>query len=218
MYLILIPFDFIEAQSTNNQFQFGIKGGVNLSAFTEEHKEIITSSTFGGFGDYYFLENIGISFELNYSRKGGILSAITPEPPHFNPTLDPISFDLYVRNNYFEIPAFLKYRFKLENGMSIIPFVGCSYSFPLWNQESSEKKNQKQLQENYIKYTGKYSEDMAEINSFSSLVIGAGVEFKKFLLDFRYDLALNSIGGASNINNLDYKVNSFNIMIGYRFL
>lgn len=219
MSLVLIPFDLIEAQSGNSKFQFGIKGGINLSSFTEEHKELLNGSTFGAFADYYFLENIGITLGLNYSRKGGVMRAIVPAPPSFNPTADPISFDLYVRNNYFEIPVALKYRFNLDNGMSVIPFVGYSYSLPLWNQENSEKKNKQQIQENQIiKYTGKVSDDMAEINSFSSLVIGVRVEFNKFLLDLGYSLALSSIGGASSISNLEYNLQSITILIGYRFL
>ena len=219
MYLVFIPFDLIEAQSDKNQFQFGIKGGFNLSSFTEEHKELFTGSTFGAFGDYYFLENIGISLGLNYERKGGIMRTITPEPPHFNPTADPISFDLYVRNNYLDISVELKYRFNLDNGISIIPFAGYSYSLPLWNQENSEKKNKQQIHgSQIIKYTGQYSDDMAEINSFSSLVIGVRTEYNKFFLDLGYSLALNSIGGASNINNLEYKLQSITVLIGYRFI
>lgn len=219
IYLVLIPFDLIEAQSTNNQFQFGIKGGINLSSFTEEHKELLNGITIGAFADYYFLENIGISLGLNYARKGGLMRAIVPAPPSFNPTADPISLDLYVRNNYIEIPVALKYRFNLDNGITLMPFVGYSYSIPLWNQENSDKKNEQQVQENQIiKYTGQYSDDMAEINSFSSLVIGVRTDFKKFFLDLGYSLALNSIGGASNINNLEYKLQTITVLIGYRFI
>ena len=219
MCLILIPYDIIDAQSIDNRFQFGIKGGINLSAFTEEHKEWLSGSTFGVLGDYYLLKSLGISLGLNYERKGGLMRAIVPAPPYFNQTIDPISFDLYVRNNYLDVPVELKYRFNLDNGISLIPFVGYSYSIPLWNQESSEKKNQKQIQDNQIvKYTGQYSDDMAVINTFSSIIIGFETEYKRFILDLRYSIALSNIGGASNINNLNYKLNSISILIGYRFL
>ncbi|MBE0551172.1 MAG: PorT family protein, partial [Ignavibacterium sp.] len=213
------PYDLMEAQSANKQFQFGIKGGINLSSFTEEHKELLNGSTFGVFADYYFIENIGIALGLNYSRKGGLMRAIVPAPPSYNPTADPISFDLYVRNNYVEIPVTLKYGFNLDNGISIIPFVGYSYSLALWDQENSEKKNKKQIQDaQIIKYTGQYSYDMVVINSFSSLIIGVRTEYNKFILDLGYSLALNSIGGASNIYNIDYKLQSITILIGYRFI
>lgn len=219
MCMVLIPIDWSEAQSQNNQFQFGIKGEINLSSFTEEHKELLAGSTFGVFGDYYFLKNLGISLEINYSRKGGIMRAITPKPWESNPTADPVSFDLYVRNNYIEIPVVLKYRFDLENRLWIIPFAGYSYSHPLWNQENSEKKNKQQIEYNQIfKYTGQYSGDRAPINSFSSLVIGLETNYKQFVFDLRYSLALNSIGGASNIYNIDYKLQSITILIGYKFI
>lgn len=218
LFVFLLPIDFSEAQS-QNKFQLGLKGGINFSAFTEDHKEFLAGASFGVFGNYYFLESAGISIGLNYERKGGLMRDIIPAPPAFNPTIDTVSLDLYVRNNYLVIPVGLKYRFNLESGISLIPFIGYSYSFPTWKQEDSDQKNKKLISNNQtIRYTGKYSEDTAEINAYSSFTVGLETEYKQFLLDLSYNLALNNIGGASNINNLDYKIHSIKIMIGYRFL
>jgi len=219
VYLVFIPSNMIEAQQDKDQFELGIKGGINLSAFTKEHTEALSGFTGGVFGDFYFLENIGISVGLNYEKKGGLMKNIIPAPPSFNPAIDTISFDLYVRNNYLEIPVEFKYIFKFDNEVSLIPCIGYTYSFPTWKQEDSEKKHRQQVHDNYnFNYTGQYSDDMAVINSFSSVSIGLEASYMQFLLDLKYNIALNNIGGASNINNLDYKIHSIKILVGYRFL
>lgn len=139
LFVFLLPIDFSEAQS-QNKFQLGLKGGINFSAFTKDYKEFLAGASFGVFANYYFLENAGVSIGLNYERKGGLMRDIIPAPPAFNPTIDTVSLDLYVRNNYLVIPVELKYRFNLENGISLIPFISYSFSFPTWKQEDSDQK------------------------------------------------------------------------------
>jgi hypothetical protein len=216
--LILFSSNRLYAQEVDN-VDFGVIGGINFSSFTEKHKEPLVGGEFGVFGNYYFWDDLGAGLDLMYSRKGGIMRGIIPAPPEFNQSMDQNSFDFYIRNNYFELLFELKYRFRLDDKLFLIPLAGYSYSIPLWSQESSEKKNYVPIdlfQE--IDYTGKYSQDMVEINSISSLIIGVEAEINRFLVTAHYSLALNNIGGAADVSDLNYKINSFSILIGYSFL
>ncbi|HSW53968.1 MAG TPA: porin family protein [Ignavibacteriaceae bacterium] len=216
--LILFLTSRLSAQEVN-KVAFGIMSGVNFSAFTEEYIEPLVGGEFGVFGNYYFLDELGVGLELKYSRKGGIMRGIIPAPAEFNQSIDRNSFDLYVRNNYMDFPLLLKYVFKINEEMPLVPFVGYSYSIPLWSQESSEKKNYMPVDgDQEIEYTGKYSEDRAPLNSFSSLIIGVETEISRFIMNIRYSIALDNIGGAADINELNYKVHSITMIVGYNFL
>lgn len=216
--LILFLTSRLFAQEVN-KVTFGIMSGINFSAFTEKYNEPLVGGEFGVFGNYYFLDELGVGLELKYSRKGGIMRGIIPAPAEFNQSINRNSFDLYVRNNYLELPLLLKYRFTIDDWMYLIPFGGYSYSIPLWSQESSEKKNYIPLDgDQEIEYTGKYSLDMAELNTFSSLIVGLETELNRFTLDIRYCIALDTIGAAADINELNYKVHSIAMIVGYNFL
>jgi hypothetical protein len=100
----------IAQNNVQKELIFGLKGGVNISAFTTEQKEFNTLFTAGVCADYYVYNDLGFSLEFNYIQRGGILRQIVPRPSDANPYVTNFyALDLYVKNNYLEFPILFKY-------------------------------------------------------------------------------------------------------------
>lgn len=202
-----------------NNFTFGFKGGININGFTNEHTDLITLFSAGIFSDYYFYKNLGVSAEINYIQRGGILRQILPKPSHINPYVDTFyKIDLYVQNNYLDFPLLFKYRAFISNDLIILPTIGLSYSIPLPFQESSEIKNKMLLENNNLpKFTGQYSDDMAETNALLGINIGASLIYNRLIIELRYYRAFDEIKGAKDVEDLNYTIQSLQILLGYSF-
>lgn len=220
IYIAFIIISSTFAQDpTFSKNSLGIKGGICSSKFTDGDTDFLTGITIGLVGDIYFYKNIGVSLEIDYTQKGGILRKITPQPGSINP--NPNNFytiDLYALNEYLEFPLWLKYRYVFNSTMALVPSFGISYTVPLPWQTKSDKKNQTLIEYNDIqKFTGQYVEDSAEINSLFGLNVSLMCSYKQFSLEIRYYRALDKIEGALDIKSLDYKFQSIQILLGYSF-
>ena len=122
---MLVSLVFVNTFAQNvadNQVSLGIKGGICISAFTEEYYKLISGFTIGAYGDLYFLHYLAVSLEIDYLQKGGILKEITPEPSSNNPNPnDYFKIDLYTLNEYLEFPVLLKYKFILNDKFTFVP-------------------------------------------------------------------------------------------------
>ena len=218
--VILLLFQTITAQQNmQKDFIFGFKGGININSFTNEHTDLNTMFSAGIWSDFYFYKDLGASVEINYIQRGGILRQILPKPSHINPYVDTFyKIDLYVQNNYLDFPLLLKYRAFINNNLIIIPTIGMSFSIPLPFQESSEIKNKILLENNNLpKFTGQYSDDMAETNTLLGLNIGASLIYNRLIIELRYYRAFDEIKGATDVEDLNYKIQSLQILLGYSF-
>ncbi len=196
---------------------FGLKGGVNISAFTTEQTEFNTLFTAGVCTDYYVYNDLGFSLEFNYIQRGGILRQIVPRPSDANPYVTNFyALDLYVKNNYLEFPILFKYRKFIKSDLILTPAIGISYSVPLPFQESSQIKNKKVVESNTVPtFTGQYSDDTAKHNSIFGINLGASLTINKFIMELRYFRSFNEIEGAETIEKLKYKVHSVQFLVGY---
>ncbi|HRN25478.1 MAG: PorT family protein [Ignavibacteriaceae bacterium] len=221
IFILAFTFCFtIMGQDNNsNIFKVGFKGGINVNGFTNEHTDLNTLFSGGIFSDFYFYKNLGVSAEINYIQRGGILRQILPKPNHINPNVDTFyEIDLYAQNNYLDLPLLFKYRVFISNDLTMLPTIGISYSIPLPFQEGSYIKNKKILENNDLpKFTGQYSDDNAETNTLLGLNIGSSLIYNKFIIELRYYRTFNEIKGAGNVEDLNYKIQSLQLLIGYAF-
>lgn len=204
-------------QSTNSQYSLSIIGGISSSKFTTGDGDFITGITVGIFGDIYFYKNIGLSLEIDYTQKGGILKKITPKPSSFNPNPnDYYTIDLYALNEYLEIPIWLKYKQIFNEELSLIPAIGISYTVPLPRRTKSYVKNQTLIEYDDIQqFTGQYVEESAGINSLLGLNASVAFSYNQLLLEIRYYRAFDEIEGVLNIQSLDFKIQSLQLLLGY---
>jgi len=82
---VVIKPPIIAQNNDQKDLIFGLKGGVNISAFTTEQTEFNTLFTAGVCADYYVYNDLGFSLEFNYIQRGGILRQIVPRPSAANP-------------------------------------------------------------------------------------------------------------------------------------
>ncbi|WP_019039425.1 porin family protein [Psychroflexus tropicus] len=99
---------FTNSNAQQEYFEYGFKGGVNLSTFSGDVDSSIESKAsmnIGMYGLYKILPKLGIQAELLYSEQG-----FTNEFNEFNPeTGQDVEFDEVLRMQYINLPILASY-------------------------------------------------------------------------------------------------------------
>ena len=111
-HYLFISLFFLALTTVNAQqeyFEYGFKGGVNLSNITggDTTYDSRTSMNIGGYGLYKILPKLGVQAELLYSEQG-----FSDDYPSVNPEVDEVKEIL--RMQYFNLPVLGSYNL-IEN-------------------------------------------------------------------------------------------------------
>jgi hypothetical protein len=197
--LLIIFFIFIAVTSFAVDFQFGIKGGINLSSFDGEDSafsERKVGFTAGVFGTIFFTDTFAIQPEVLFSLKG--------EKREYG--VEAVHNNLY----YIELPLLLKYyipeyRFKIGPSLYAGPYLGIN----LWNRAVAKDEFKA-----YLEAIGEDTKaGYEDVNSLDfGLSGGFGIDFYRTLFDFRLSYGL--ISTDSSDSNLDLKNRVLMISLG----
>jgi len=177
----------------------GVKGGAVFATLTFENKEedrTQTSDTRPGFTGGLFVvwpadRRFALQAEALFTQKGAKF-----EGPNFSAR---------TTINYVEAPVLLRISSAKSNGMSLHGFAGPSFGFWVSGETKSTVQGQQGIDE--------IDNDFKRFDL--GLVLGAGVEFGRLVVDGRYTWGLLDID--KQIDEATIRNRSFAFMTGVRF-
>jgi hypothetical protein len=173
----------------------GVKIGVNFSklTFSEEGDEDLTTDSktglaIGGFVDVPITELFSFQPEILYSQKGG-----KQEIPGLG--------DSKVKIDLVQIPVLFKASFA---GTSVRPFVVAGPGFGFVTSAKIEEPDVDDLD---------IKDDVASVEV--SGIVGAGVQFGRGIIEFRYDHGFTDLDDEDDIG--EAKSKTWSILFGFGF-
>jgi hypothetical protein len=177
---------------------FGVKAGVNFANLNfegdEDDAELDSRTRFVG-GLFVVVpanSQFALQAEALFSQKGA--------------KAEEEGFSSRISLNYIDIPVLARFSTPASSGASFHVFAGPSFSFKTSAEATSEFEGEEE------------TEDLDEqVKGFDlGLVLGAGVEFGRFVLDGRYTWGMTDINDEEE-EGLKVKTRTFAIMAGFRF-
>ena len=223
MLQVLFLFLFTSAASPqqDQKTSFGIFSGVSLNTNSyefEDNNNLFDTSysnstkaafNIGMFVTYDFSVNFGIKFQGQYTNKGGISKVNT----YYSNDLTMIERTYTNTINYLQFALLpqLNLLFNKNSPDSKSYFNAGGYlSVKLSATESIDNQTLYQ----YLNTEKDISNSLSGTDA--GLIFGAGIIYKGFLLDIRYDLGLSNIVGLDNVSDvLSIKNRSINISVGW---
>ena len=183
------------------QFNWGIRGGVNISSLGEyeyklsarEDSELESKTGFYGgiFGQFNISNNLGIESGLFYSNLGGKYKENDRNE----------QYKIEVNPSYLQLPVAVFYKFNIFNDFKIYPLAGVYVGYGL----SGKIKQQGTIAGQDIGLSSDYFDKFANRFDFGG-TFGLNFEYKKFILGFSYNQGFVSV----NKEKLLYADNAFN--------
>lgn len=175
----------------NNNFNYGVSGGLNFAKFRGNgvgSTDTRTFGKFGVFGEYNVNDYFAIQPEINYDVRGAKSKIATPRTRY--------------RLSYIEVPVMLKGIYKNDSGVAPYVSAGPAVAFKI------DDKYQTNL--NGVKTDGNIKDlGLKPNDTLFDLNFGAGVQVGYLNIGGRYNLGLTDL-----IKDTDSKSNTFSIVLG----
>lgn len=190
----------VSSASAQTGASFGVKAGANFANLDFSGDGVDPSLdrrvglVAGAFMLFPMSETFGFQIEGLYSQKGAKFVEDDFE--------DSIELDS------FDVPVLARYTIPSSTNTSFHLFAGPSFGFKL-SAKSTSSFDGEDDEEIDI------SDDVKGVDF--GLVVGAGIEFGKFVIDGRYTHGLSNLNNDSEAEGLETKSRVFSIMAGFRF-
>ena len=177
---------------------FGAKAGVNFANlnFEGDEADVNFDSRTGFVGGLFVVVPANSQFALQtealFSQKGA-----KTEDDGFSGT---------IKLNYIEVPVLARFSTPATSGSSFHVFAGPSFGFKMSAEATSEFEGEEETED--------LDDDTKGFDL--GLVLGAGIEFGRFVLDGRYSWGMTDINDEEE-EGLKVKTRTFSIMAGFRF-
>ncbi len=219
-------FTILIASNVYSQSPWCLKAGVNISSFTNEDSDFITSFTFGISREYPLNDSYSIIPEIFLTKQGGIVKDEPVKTPEYEEYL--YSYDILSRVVYFEIPILFAGNFDF-NSLRTKIYLGPSYRLGfidaskisneklIYDRDNPEKKEE---YENYdFEYIqGDYDNSLPRIiSSGLGLNIGVMLKYSFLTLDIMYSYALHDIGQLDQFHPLNKNTHALHFLLGVNF-
>jgi hypothetical protein len=189
----------VSSASAQTGASFGVKAGVNFANldFSGDDGGVSFDQRMGLVVGAFVLapmtETFGFQVEGLYSQKGA--------------RAEEGDFEERIEMDWFDVPILARYTIPSSSSTSFHLFAGPSFAFKLGAKSILEFEGE-----------GEEEEDIDEqIKGFDfGLVLGAGVEFGKFVIDGRYTHGFTDLNDVED-ELIEVKTRVFSIMAGFRF-
>lgn len=178
---------------------FGVKAGVNFANldFSGEDADVSFDRRIGLVAGAFMLfpmsDTFGFQVEGLYSQKGA----------EFNEE----GFTGKIEMDSFDVPVLARYTIPSSTNTSFHLFAGPSFGFKLSANQIERFDGDEEKTD--------ISDEVKGIDF--GIVVGAGVEFGKFVIDGRYTHGLTKINEPEEGEDIKVKSRVFSIMAGFRF-
>ena len=190
----------VSSASAQTGSSFGVKAGANFANldFSGDDVDLSFDRRIGFIGGAFMLFPVSPTFGLQveglYSQKGA--------------KFDEDDFESRIELDTFDVPVLARYTIPSSTDTSFHLFAGPSFGFKLSANEI-EQFGDGDGEKTDI------SDDVAGIDF--GLVVGAGIEFGRFVIDGRYTHGFTNLNDSDESDTVEIKSRVFSIMAGFRF-
>jgi len=196
LFLPILLILTINIYAKNNWF---IKAGANYSTLNDNVVE--TEDKFGySIGiekDWQIAPVFYFTSGIHYNTRNGIIKNITVG--YGDPSSRVFKEDIHLYLHYISVPLFLKYTQHINEKLSFNIFFGPSLN--AMKKDNSKKKNLSVIYDpdnfpnGYVHPDYYFADDFYKSNSGTTMDIGIGIEYSRFIMDYFYSngLSINQI-------------------------
>jgi len=211
--LMLFCFGLLNSYGQKPTYDFGIKGGINASAFEKQSDNLSIQPLIGFTTSGYYSEIFYLNIEILYVKKETRLSDIIviERGPVY-------SWDYSFKANYLEF--FLKGGFKIIDNLSMLAGAGIAFSTQ-YRFDKTQKDYQFDLgPSDHLKDEHKYyfttSEDVEPWGYFS-FTIGIRYTIDRYFIELDYVRNMSETTSLYDITNINSTIFSIYFTFGYNF-
>lgn len=215
----------IQAQTSESPWTFGVKAGVNLSTFNVGDSPTSTSSnTDGRIGlnggitvEYALRNNFFLSSGLEFTTKGADYSK-SYGPNQLNSNYKSIQESRTLE--YLQLPLTVGYRLPVSKNVNVTFNAGAYFALGVSGKGTSVIWEHNLDEDGKMTSTFNRNKSNKKGDTDYGLIGGAGLEYKKFSLNFNYELGLRSLytGSSSHdVNDAAWKNRNVVLSVGYKF-
>ena len=203
--ILIIFIGTLFISTAHAQFSFGVKGGLTVSDMNlDVFPDTAVDAIFGYHAGVYFKVFDGLFSlqpEIMYVRKGM--------------NLNDLESDWYTRYqfHYIDVPVLLRISVPLKNCeiyFNLGPYFGYAISGKLKENRFDEEQNAWVETESTCDF-----ETCIESRFDYGAAMGAGITYKHFLFDVRYNNGLAHVGDPDRFDSSNHKY--LNVSLGYQF-
>jgi len=219
--LVFISFFVFTFNFEGNNY---VNGGLTISKFKyAENAEPLTGYTIGIERDLHIYKPAYLSFGLNYNTRGALLKhraiaayATFPMPSYY--------WDIYAKIGYIEIPLYLRFKIPERSKFSLNLFFGISLAYPWKDLTKFKQKEFIEIIElpdyDYSKYDYTFEQESTFGDNQKRFIypIGVQVQYQRVAIRFLYIIDNTKIYYHDSIYGFPFKMNTFNVIMSFRFL
>lgn len=187
--LMIVAMIFVMSAFAFEMKTFGLKGGLNMAnAYGDDVEDNVMAMTYavGGYGVFGINEMFDFQPELLWTVKGM--------------DIDVSGVDAGVRLSYIEVPLLAKINFMQEAEFKPFFLLGPALAMNV----------------SAVAFVDDDEADIEDVKAMDlGVVIGAGMVFKQFTFDARYNLGMMTIDDSDA--EADVKTATIQVMVGYSF-
>lgn len=214
LYYLTILFLTSISYSKSN---FEVNAGLGKSSFSSSNSNSEASYFFGVSQNIYFGESdFLISFGGNFLQRASSKKGLVVFSRSTQPNTEIYKYDIKFYVNYVEIPLLLKYDIKIEEDLSLISYLGGSFSFAV---HSRTEQNNKQFAgiADELEPDVYIEQENTQLENDYGLIFGLDVKFKKLSFGLSYYLGMNTITNIDNFSGLSENFYSYLFNLSYSF-
>jgi len=198
-----------------------IKGGLNLSSFSDSDNEKITGYSLGIERNITINDFIIVCPEFLVSSQGGMIR----NTPVWNDDIDQYldAYDIEARMQLYEFSFFIKFPVIVKNDLNITFNIGPSYRIGLHDESRLFNRHNlydswdipeeyKNLDYNDFKY--RIGEHVLLNTNGWAINTGFSIYFKKFLFEIQYSYSFHSIGHVDVLMWINKKYHALHFLAG----
>ena len=218
IFICLLLFALKSVSAQTSKFQFGVKGGLNLStAFVNDEAEAVKFKQgfhFGGTVEYLITPKFelqsGLFFSMLGSKIDGFnMSASLCGKPDF----------LQLNEQYLKLPLYAAFRKNISDNLNFKIGIGPYFSYGIGGKSKRTLNSGVFGGGNTEREWDTFGDDIESLNRFD---FGAGliadIEYNKFVLGVGFESGIvNLMYKKEYLNPFEYRNVNISISIGYRF-
>ena len=194
-------------------YNFGLKGGINASAFESQSDNLSIQPLIGFTTSGYYSEIFYLNIEILYVRKETRLSDVVVVE------LGPVySWDYSFKANYLEF--FLKGGFNIIDDLSVLAGAGLAinthYEFNKTQKDSLFYLEPSDRIEDDQRIYFPTSEDVEPLGYFS-FILGIRYTIDRYFIEFNYVRDMFETPSLYDLTNINSTVSSIYFTLGYNF-
>ena len=214
----------INAQQSKSPWTFGVKTGVNISTYNVDGGSDY-SNTDGVIGfnggvtvDYQLKNRFYLSSGLEFTTKGADFSQMYPFYIDGNTVTQTTTKDSR-KFQYLQLPLTIGYRLPISRNMNVTFNAGGYFAFGLSGKGTYEQWTEISEVGGTTSYEYMKKKTNQKGDTDFGLIGGLGLEYKRFSLNFNYELGLRELYTGTNTIGLEstWKNRNAVLSVGYKF-